>query len=535
LTATPHNGNDKEFQQFMSLIDPDRYDGAAHANSRADVQDVMRRLVKEDLVTFSGKPLFPERRAYTVGYDLSEQEKNLYEAVTAYVRDEFNRADRLDRNHRNMVGFALTVLQRRLASSPEAIYQSLKRRRERLERNLKLNALNNFNNNYDDYNNDELKLADRELLEDETASRASASRSKYELEQEISRLKELEAQANIVRYSGDDKKWNELSHLLQDNQQFKKVKNEKLIIFTEHRDTLNYLADKINSLIGQASQSVKVLTIHGAMTRDERAKSENIFKNDVNSRILIATDAAGEGINLQSAHLMVNYDLPWNPNRIEQRFGRIHRIGQTEVCHLWNLLARDTREGDVFLTLFAKLEEERAALGGKVFDVLGEIKFGDEPLRDLLIKAIRYGNDPEVRAKLNETVEHSFNTDEIKKLLSQNALVKNSFSIESITQIKTDLERSEANKLQPHFISAFFIEAFKQLGGNIKPLQERGIYKITGFKNNLDAKYGRICFDKSLKDINTEFITPAHPLFKTVIDMTLERSRDLIKRGAVLI
>ena len=118
-------------------------------------------------------------------------------------------------------------------------------------------------------------------------------------------------------------------------------------------------------------------------------------------QVLIATDAAGEGINLQRAHLMVNYDLPWNPNRIEQRFGRIHRIGQTEVCYLWNLIAKETREGDVFLTLFAKLEEARAALGGQVYDVLGKVEFENKPLRDLLIEAIRYGDSPDVRARLD--------------------------------------------------------------------------------------------------------------------------------------
>ena len=137
-----------------------------------------------------------------------------------------------------------------------------------------------------------------------------------------------------------------------------------------------------------------VVTIHGGMVRDERRKVEELFKQDPEVRILIATDAAGEGINLQRAHLMINYDLPWNPNRLEQRFGRIHRIGQTEVCHLWNLVSAQTREGMVFQRLFQKLEEERGALGGKVFDILGKMTFDNKPLRELLIEAVRYGNDP---------------------------------------------------------------------------------------------------------------------------------------------
>ena len=139
---------------------------------------------------------------------------------------------------------------------------------------------------------------------------------------------------------------------------------EKLIIFTEHRDTLRYLQSKISSLLGSEDA---VVTIHGGLLRDERRKVEERFKQDKGVRILIATDAAGEGINLQRAHLMVNYDLPWNPNRLEQRFGRIHRIGQTEVCHLWNLVSKETREGMVYGRLLEKLEQEREALKGKVF------------------------------------------------------------------------------------------------------------------------------------------------------------------------
>jgi superfamily II DNA/RNA helicase len=165
----------------------------------------------------------------------------------------------------------------------------------------------------------------------------------------------------------------------------------KLVIFTEHRDTLNYLAEKIRALLGRPKA---VVTIHGSIGREDRRKAQEGFTHDKEVEILVATDAAGEGINLQRAHLMVNYDLPWNPNRLEQRFGRIHRIGQTEVCHSWNLVAKDTREGEVYYRLLDKLDEERGALGGQVFDVLGQLTFEDRPLRDLLLEAIRYGDSP---------------------------------------------------------------------------------------------------------------------------------------------
>ena len=183
-------------------------------------------------------------------------------------------------------------------------------------------------------------------------------------------------------------------------------RQRKLIIFTEHRDTLNYLTVKIRGLTGNAES---VVVIHGGVKREDRRKVQEVFRNDPEVRVLLATDAAGEGVNLQNANLMVNYDLPWNPNRIEQRFGRIHRIGQTEVCHLWNMVAAGTREGDVFQRLFDKLEIERKALGGRVFDILGEV-FEDKSLKDLLIEAIRYGEDPAVKARLLRKIEGALDT-----------------------------------------------------------------------------------------------------------------------------
>ena len=257
--------------------------------------------------------------------------------------------------------------------------------------------------------------------------------------------------------SGVDRKWDELSNLLQDRSFMfeKNGQREKLIIFTEHKDTLQYLAGKIRSLLGDPEA---VVTIRGGMARDERRKVEEQFKQDVRVRILIATDAAGEGINLQRAHLMINYDLPWNPNRLEQRFGRIHRIGQLEVCHLWNMVASETREGYVFRRLFSKLEEERKALGGKVFDILGKMTFENKPLKDLLIEAIRYGNDLKVRDRLTKVVDTSMNPKVFRKLIEEQALTNDVMDVHIVNRIKEDMERMEAHKLQPHFIESFFLE-----------------------------------------------------------------------------
>jgi len=558
LTATPHNGKEEDFQLFMSLIDPDRFEGVVRSGQQTvDVSDVMRRLVKEDLLKFDGTPLFPERRAYTVNYSLSPSETALYSAVTEYVQSEFNRAEQLNNDRRNTVGFALTILQRRLASSPEAIYQSLRRRRERLERRVSEEKLEKrageFAAKYaipEDYDEDDFTAEELEETEEEVTDQASASSTIHELEAEIETLKRLEAMANAVRISGEDRKWDELSKLLQDDSRMfaPDGEREKLIIFTEHRDTLNYLAGRIRSTLGCAEA---VVLIHGGMLRDERRKVEERFKQDPAVRILIATDAAGEGINLQRAHLMINYDLPWNPNRLEQRFGRIHRIGQTEVCHLWNLVANETREGMVFQRLFQKLEHERSALGGKVFDILGKVKFDDKPLRDLLIEAVRYGNDPEVRARLYQVVDHSLDPEAIRKLLDERALTAETMDIHKVMAIREDMERMEAHKLQPHFIEAFFIAAFQNVGGTIRP-REKGRYEITmvpyavrnrdmqiGFGTPVLKHYERVCFEKELCNLPglpiADLLCPGHPLLEATIDLVRERNGNLLKRGAVFI
>ena len=387
LTATPHNGKEEDFQLFMALLDGDRFEGRFRDGVHtADVSDLMRRMVKERLFKFDATPLFPERRAYAVPYKLSDGEARLYREVTDYVRVEFNRAEALQSDKRaGNVGFALTILQRRLASSPEAIYQSLRRRKERLESRLRelqllqrgsqiASSLSASVPEWDDEDIADLDEApDEEIVavEEEILDRATAARTVDELEAEIQSLRRLESQARAVRVGGEDKKWQELAALLgrlftaapeEAEALFVPSPHQKLVIFTEHRDTLNYLYQRITTLLGRHEA---VVMIHGGIGREDRRAIQESFLHDPEVQILLANDAASEGINLQRAHLMVNYDLPWNPNRIEQRFGRIHRIGQTEVCHLWNLIAEETREGDVYHTLLAKLEEARKALGGR--------------------------------------------------------------------------------------------------------------------------------------------------------------------------
>ena len=556
LTATPHNGKPGDFQLFMSLIDPDRFEGQArNAKQKIDVSDCMRRLVKEDLLKFDGKRLFPPRRAFTVNYSLSPAERELYDEVTDYVQHEFNRADQLEKGRKNTVGFALTVLQRRLASSPEAIYQSLRRRRKRLEDLLRdkkehKETIQKFNLTEEDLDDFDDDYGINEGEEEEIVDQVTASRTIEEMEAEIHTLKNLEDTANSVRLSGHDRKWEELSRLLQETSEMydKDGNRQKIIIFTEHKDTLSYLERKIKSLLGRDEA---VVSIYGGMDREERKRIEAQFKQEKDVLVMLATDAASEGINMQRAHLMINYDLPWNPNRLEQRFGRIHRIGQTEVCYLWNLVAIDTREGKVFDRLFKKLEEENNALDGKVFDVLGKLTFNNQPLRDLLIEAIRKDDTPEVRNYLNEVIDNSLERGKLVDLINEHGLVHDVLSKSQVLEIREDMERAEAHKMQPHFIESFFLEAFKVLGGQIRnrenhryeilkvPHHVQESQQLDGYPEPILPRYQRVCFDKKYCSVEgkplADLICPGHPLMEAVIACIMEKYGNLLQEGTIYI
>ena len=585
MTATPHRGKEADFQLFMALLDGDRFEGRYRDDvHQVDVSDLMRRLLKEEMVDFDGRPLFPERRAYTVNYDLSDLEQQLYLQVTDYVANEMNRADRVaqeeggeGKQKRAIVGFALTTLQRRLASSPNAIFRSLERRRRRLEtalgeakmaqqqasqqanrqaQQLQL-ATATLTNGLSEASL--AKLDEDELLEDleerpeeelaTVVDAASAARTAAELEHEIGDLRKLERLAKQVYDSGRDSKWVELRRILEDREEMfdPQGKRLKLVVFTEHRDTLDYLRDKMANLLGN---SEAVVTIHGGMGRDDRRKAQEEFVNNKDVLVLVATDAAGEGINLQRAHLMVNYDLPWNPNRIEQRFGRIHRFKQKEVCHLWNLVAYQTREGAVFKTLLDKLEVERQALGGRVFDVLGKL-FEGESLRDLLLEAIRYGDQPEVRDRLNQRIARVAGREHFDEVLAEQALNAEQFGQGRLATVKDLMQRAEVNRLVPHFIASFFHEAFASVGGSLSqrepgrfeithvPADLRRRDRMTGHGAPLLKRYERICFDKTLASlpdrVPAQFVAPGHPLLETTIDALTDREGNILRHGAILV
>jgi len=563
MTATPHSGKTDDYQLFLCLLDGDRFLGRVGEMTVASrPEDYMRRMVKEKMVKFDGTPLFPKRIAKTVAYKLSDLETALYESVTKYVRNEMGRAERMAGNKKAMVGFALTSLQRRLASSPEAIFRSLKNRLERMERTKRETIQAARGGDVETMWSRDLPTSVPELdeddestveqIEDSVTDMASTARTLAELDAEIAILCDLKERAWQVVQSGEDRKWTELSRLLQENELLKKPDGSlrKLIVFTEFRSTLDYVVKQIESLLGVGT----VVQIHGGTPREERLKVQERFRYQEDVLVLVATDAAGEGVNLQNAHLMVNYDLPWNPNRLEQRFGRVHRIGQKEVCHLWNLLAEGTREFDVYHQLLSKLDQEALDLQGDVFNILGDL-FQEVSLQDLLIDAIKYGESQEVKEHFLKRIADAFSLQKTQELLERRALTSPGLSREKLFQVRQSMEKALARKLLPGFVRTYFEHAFEELGGRMNP-REAGRWEIRNVHRLIRdrarqltdslpvmERYDRVCFDSSriapregAETLATAaMIHPGHPLFVAVNALVLEKHRDVLPKGAFLV
>lgn len=534
MTATPHNGKDEDFALFLRLLGLERASG-----DRGSLHEgLMRRLVKEQLVHADGTPLFPQRHAQTVAYRLAPLEYNLYESVTEYVRHEMNK---IAGEERRTVGFALLVLQRRLASSPEAILRSLERRRDRLAAELEnvrvaddrlLRALEASLG--EPPSSDSFTAEEEERWDEDVSAVATASRTAAELEAEVEILRQLTEQASAVREAELDSKWEALATLLGSDAIFDgDGRRRKVIIFTEHRDTLEYLVDRLELILGM---TYDVETIHGGTTREERLAVQHRFSESERSAVLVATDSAGEGVNLQAAHLMVNYDIPWNPNRLEQRFGRIHRIGQRHDCHLWNLVTADTREGDVFATLLAKLERQRSTLGDCVFDVLGEV-LRESSLSDLLVHALRGNSDRAIESELS-----AFDSD-VRSAVERRNSVRSSFTSSEIDGLRRRMALARARSLNPLAIQEFVIEALMTLRGEIaqtgtgwsvRHVPER----VRRESPTVRTRYAEVTFEPVTDAARVlgarELLAPRHPLVTALARTVSAEFGETLRRGVVL-
>jgi SNF2 family DNA or RNA helicase len=545
LTATPHKGDPENFRLFLDLLEPGFFatNEMLQESIRNKDNPLFIRRVKEDLKDFEGKPLFLPRYVRTIPFNLgvrSPREKELYNELSKYVNTQYNKA--LTRDKRRNVAFALVILQRRLASSTYALLKSLERRKKRLE-DLLVSPVEKGEaaaSVFDFAVVEDLSEEER-WKQEEIWETLSVAENREELEKEIATINKLIERARGIIQSEQELKLQELKVALQDLQQkYSAVTDKKILIFTESKDTLEYLDKKISGW------KYSVNTIHGSMRLDERIKAESVFKNE--TEVMVATEAAGEGINLQFCHLMINYDIPWNPNRLEQRMGRIHRYGQQKEVYVCNLVAEDTREGMVLTKLFAKLEEIRKALGSdKVFDVLSEVLYNKSLSQFLVDAAANARNIDEILKELDIKVDEDYIA-QVKENLGESLATR----YIDYTRIKEMAQQAREYRLIPEYTSEYFKRAFTKAGGKYKdldgvfleiesvPFTLRKIAEEDTFRKSygeLIRHYPKVTFDKDIafKNPDAEFVSFGHPLFEAIMLWVEMNYLESLPQGSVFI
>lgn len=540
LTATPHKGDPENFRLFLDLLEPGYFATTEMLEESIENKDnpLFIRRVKEDMKNFEGEPLFLPRHVRTIPFQLgtdSPKEKDLYNDLSKYVKEQYNQA--LAKDKQRNIAFALLILQRRLASSTYALLQSLERRKNRLQNLLdKAQDPPKINERRFDFETIEDLSEEERWEEEELWETLSVAENRYELRKEINTLEDLIKRAEEIIQEGSEAKLQELQDTLQNLE--KEHPGEKILIFTESKDTLEYLEQRIQSW------GFTVNTIHGGMKLEDRVEAEKVFKNE--TQVMVATEAAGEGINLQFCHLMINYDIPWNPNRLEQRMGRVHRYGQTKEVYVFNLVAEDTIEGMVLNRLFEKLNEIEKALGtDKVFDVLSEVMYGKD-LSQLLLEAVSGARDiDEILAEIDVEVNDDY-VQQVKENLGESLATR----YIDYTRIKEKADEAREHRLIPEYTEAFFKKAFDKVGGKYHtradgflsidsiPFEIRKIAEEDEHQKQYGPmlkKYPKATFDNdtAFKNPDAEFISFGHPLFEAILKW-VERELSLsLKQGAV--
>ena len=558
LTATPHMGKDSPYYFLWRLLLPDilsTHDAFDEFPSESRQKHFIRR-TKEEMVNFDGSPLYPQRNCDTLSYELSQgigSEQELYDEITDYITHYYNKARILNRSAARL---AMSVFQRRLASSTYAVMRSLERRKEKLE-----NLIDSIRNGRIGEGHLARRQQSLDDLEDTFETRAAYENAETEdgyesdeqfegevlggtvtvnldeLQAENLRVSELLDKARTLFQAGEESKFEKLREVLNDQEYV----DEKFIIFTEHRDTAEFLFRRFESL----GFTGRVAMIHGGLPYQEREKQVEFFRRPANkdgASYLIATDAAGEGINLQFCWLMVNYDIPWNPARLEQRMGRIHRYGQKhDPVVIVNLIAGSTREGQVLKTLLEKLEAMRRQLqSDKVFDVIGRL-FENLPIRDYLEQALTENADTVARH-----LEDALNENQIRDLeQKEHTLFGEGYDLrQQLAQLNEEEERKNYHRLLPGYVRRFVEKAAPLLNLRIEgdlektfmlaPDQPRATDPLLSALESYPEKArARLTIYKPKSREDTVWVHPGEPVFECISRLILKRfGRDGL-RGSV--
>ena len=560
LTATPHRGRTDTFKKLLQLLDEDIFATDEIASTRIKelekngINKFFIRRLKEDMKDWQGNPLYKERHTRTVAYELTAEEKELYDAVTNYLTKRKEEASESKNIH---VSLALTVMQRRLVSSIFAIKNTLERRWKTLQsivdelnKNpnlwLQRHKLDGFDvdniEQFDDLEDDEREGLENILSDPKKFKLFTTAKSLPEIQQEAKEVKRLfEMAQSLFNRNQEEKKFQELQALLESNGVL--TTHEKLVIFTEHKDTLTYLEGRLSK-----SGGYSVATIHGGKSVDERRAAQVAFAKP-DTQILIATDAAGEGINLQFCRLLINWDIPWNPNRLEQRMGRIHRYGQKQDVLVFNMVASNTKEGNVLQRLLSKLDIIRDGLGDdRVYDVIQDVL--ENINMDAIMNSVLHGK----RTAFDEFLQQddaALTLQFKEKIAAQTDTLAH--SLVDFKDARLLKEDSDEKRLQPIYIRLFFEKAFKHIGGKFTELRP-SIYRIDALPDaltvalrkdyNIDSiRQIQFCFDKqifldyqNIGDLGkVHYINPGNPVFDSLIKVVRHQYREEMLKGTILI
>ncbi|WP_019991370.1 helicase-related protein [Rudanella lutea] len=566
LTATPHRGRKDTFKNLLQLLDEDIFSSDTLVTERigqfeaGGLNKFFIRRLKEDMRDWQGNPLFKQRYTKTVGYELSPAEKNLYDRVTKYLSEKKEEAKEAKNIH---VTLALTVMQRRLASSLFAIqktlhgrYRALKGLLDELQHNpgllnqrLKADLMEvDSPDDLDELTDEERQTLDNILADPRKFRLFTTAASYQEVKEEMLEVKKLVDLADeLVQAGQEERKYEELNTLLKREKVFDK--EEKLVLFTEHKDTLDYLEQKLRNA------GYGVATIHGGKSVDERRAAQYAFAG-ADTQILIATDAAGEGINLQFCRLLINWDIPWNPNRLEQRMGRIHRYGQQRDVLVCNLVAQNTREGAVLQRLLSKLDIIREQMGDdRVYDVIQDV-LADVPL-DAITNSVLHGQATAFDTWLAQS-DTSLQQAVATAIQEQkDRLAHSTVSYADARRLK---EHSDEQRLQPIYIKLFFEKAFARLGGTVQEIAPQ-IFKLThlptsvvqvlknSYNLSADVVQLSVCFDKGVflayqqqlpamgaaNPGRVHYINPGNAVFDALVQVVRQQFREDMLKGTVLI
>ena len=549
LTATPHMGNESAYHNLWRLLDPDLF-STGEACRRFPQEERHRHFIrrtKEEMVDIEGSPIFRERTCDTLSFDLNAGEQALYEATTRYLLSTYGRA----LHNRGAARLALGVFQRRLASSTLALLRSFDRRigkldelAQRLRRGdmswselegLQSKLNHKYRQDFFDSHSAEEDSGEAGEKYEIAVLGAFAAVTIEELLEEIATLKTLREQARRVLEASNESKFEKLREVLEDS----RYAQEKWLIFTEHRDTMNFLVGRLEGL----GYSGKVAQIHGGMAWREREAQMEQFRRTAGARYLVATDAAGEGINLQFCSLMVNYDIPWNPARLEQRMGRIHRYKQRRNVRIVNFVSRSTHEGRVLEVLLNKLDAIREELrSDKVFDVIGQL-FENKSLREYMIEALTDEGEQRVRDQVGDVLKH-------EKVLEIKAGEQGVYGpsgevAEQLDGLQDDMERERYLQLLPGYVRRFVeksapllnLEIRGDLGGffSLAPQSSGALDSLLPALEKYPAAARERLRTSRFSDANCIWLHPGEPVFDALLEQVRTRFASDALRGGIFV